>query len=133
MPLRQQAIRFIVVGVSWNAAFYLIFVLLTSALDSEPKATMSALYFAGIAVSFLANRRITFRHKGAIEKSAPKFVALYMIGYLANLAGLWALVDRFHWPSWVAQGLLARLLAVFFFAAQRSWVFSSPAEENRSI
>lgn len=123
MHLRRQAISFTAVGISWNAAAYIIFVVLTSLFKVDPKVAMSAMYWLGIGVSYGLNRNLTFRHGNSVLSSGWRFTLLYLFGYGANLFLLWVLVDHLRVMPWLAQGLIAVVLAVGFFFAQRLWVF----------
>lgn len=123
MPLRRQALAYTAIGIAWNAAAYIMFVVLTSLFKVEPKVAMSALYWLGIGVSYGLNRTLTFRHGRSVLRSGWRFALLYIVGYGANLFLLWALVEHFNVMPWLAQGLITGVLAVGFFFAQRLWVF----------
>ena len=126
MSVSREVLTFIIIGVSWNALFYGGFVLLVNGFDAPPKATMTVLYVIGVVLSFYLNRRMTFRSEGALGKEFIKFSLLYLVGYGINYVGLVLLIDQMHVAAWISQGLMAVLLAVFFFVSQKLLVFKTP-------
>jgi len=59
----SQLFRYGMIGVATNLASYLAYLIATS-IGGTPKLTMSVLYVATAIVSYLANKKLTFRHKG---------------------------------------------------------------------
>jgi len=103
---------------------YLAFLGLTR-IGVEHKVAMSFLYFFGVLLTFVMNKKWTFSHDGHLSFTIVKYISLYIFGYLINLGVLILMVDWFRYPyDWV-QGVMVPVLAVMLFIMQKSWVFSS--------
>jgi putative flippase GtrA len=85
-----QAARFSIVGVSNTLIDAALFFALTQALAAPILPAKWLSYSAGLANSFFWNRRWTFRAEINTARAAPQFLALNLVGLLAN-AGLMAL------------------------------------------
>ena len=117
-----QAGRFLVVGLATNATLFLVYALLTQWLLG-PKFAMTITYGMGVALSFIFNRAWTFRSKEQPLAAFARYCSLYMFGYVLNLVALWLMVDYLSFPHLAVQAVMIVLLAMFFFLAQRHWVF----------
>ena len=114
--------RYALIGAGSNAGMYAGFVLLCRA-GMDAKASMTCTYAAGIAFTFVFNRRWTFRDYHAYRGSFLRYCVVYAAGYLVNLAALWFLVDRLGWSHDAVQAALILLVAAGLFLAQKHWVF----------
>jgi putative flippase GtrA len=117
-----QLIRFGVVGTISNGFGFLLYLLLTWA-GMGPKAAMSLLFVIGMLQTFVFNKRWTFEHGGERSSAFYRYCAAYGFGYLLNLAVLFLLVDRLHFPHQIIQGAMILLLAMMLFLLQKFWVF----------
>ena len=61
--IRQQFIRYAMIGVLLNAALYGSYLLLTHTVMGS-RAAMSITYCVGVLIGFLLNRKITFSFRG---------------------------------------------------------------------
>jgi putative flippase GtrA len=114
--------RYAVVGVCSNAVLYGIYLLETrSGLGHELAATI--VYGLGVLQTFIFNRRWTFKDEGLIGPSFRRYVSVYLLGYVLNLAGLIALVDWGGYPHQLAEGIMIIVVALLLFALQSRWVF----------
>lgn len=125
-----QLIRYGIVGILTNAVGYLIYLGITRA-GLGHKEAMTLLYAVGIAQTFVISRRWTFRSKGSFRITLTRYVAVYALGYAINYSVLYLFVDRARIPhQWVMGGLLI-LMTMYFFLAQKFWVFRpSPRSAN---
>jgi putative flippase GtrA len=123
MELTGQAIRFFWVGVFTNVGMYTSYLFITWA-GLGHKLSMTLVYMSGVAIGFILNRRWTFRHEGLLAQGLLRYLLIYFLGYLVNLAGLYLLVDALGYPHQIIQLMLGVLLAIIFFVMQRYWVFS---------
>lgn len=124
-PFRIQAFRFAMVGLASNALLYLIYLALTAA-GIDPKIAMSLLYMAGVAQTFLFNKRWTFNHTGNHSTTLVRYLIVYASGYLVNLLVLFWLVDSLGYPHQIIQGVMILMLAGTIFLLQKFWVFKVP-------
>ena len=113
-------------GVLINLIGYILYLILTSVWDS-PKLTMSALYLIGILISFFANRRFTFFHRGSISKVVIRYIFAQILGYLLNLILLILFVDWFGYKHELIQAIAIIIVAIFLFILLRNFVFSQHA------
>jgi putative flippase GtrA len=92
-------------------------------IGAEPKLAMTLLYAAGVAQTFVFNKRWSFRHGGLHGPAFVRYCAAYAIGYVVNFLALLLLVDRLRYPHQLVQGVMIVLLALMLFALQKFWVF----------
>ena len=122
--------RWAIVGVTVNAALYLAYLVLAISPLGH-RGAMTATYVAGIAAGYALNRGWSFRHRGPVSASLPRYVALYAMGYGLNLVALTVAVDGLGAPHALVQAAIIPALAIFLLVGQTRWVFASggsPAE-----
>ena len=118
----NRAGRFVIVGLGSNATLYVGFLVIT-ALGMEHKVAMTLCYIAGVILSFTLNRFWTFQSKGQQGTQFIRFIIVYFIGYIVNLIILILFVDFFEFTHQWIQLCAMFILVLYFFAAQRLWVF----------
>jgi putative flippase GtrA len=121
--------RWVIVGAALNGTLYLAYLAL-AATPLGHRGAMTATYVAGLGAGYVLNRGWSFRHRGAVAASLPRYVALYAAGYALNLAALAIAVDGYGAPHAMVQAIAIPSLALFFLFAQARWVFApdrSPA------
>ena len=129
MSIRNQLIRYGIVGVASNASIYGLYLVLT-AIGMGPKLAMSLLYMVGVLQTFVFNKAWTFRYVGRGRAAFQRHVVLYVTGYLVQFLLLALMVDTLRWRhQWVMAGVIL-LMAVFFFLGQKFWVFRQPSAAN---
>lgn len=119
----QQFFTYALIGVLTNVLGYAIYLLLTY-LWGAPKLIMTAMYFVGASIGFLANRRFTFLHGGHIGLTGFRYLLAQVAGYLLNLALLLLFVDWFDFPHQVVQAIAIVVVAIFLFVVLRIFVFA---------
>lgn len=122
LEIARQAFRFGVVGILSNAVLYVAYLALTS-LSVSPKLSMTLLYVAGTLQTYFSNKKWTFGHNRAGDRSFLRYVICYATGYFINLLALTLFVDELSYPHQVVQGLMILFLAAAMFLAQKYWVF----------
>ncbi len=122
MNIRHQFAKYAVVGVVSNSVLYLLYLLLTWA-GMGHKTAMTLLYAVGVLLTFLFNRKWSFRHDGAASPAMLRYFAVYGFGYALNFFVLLVLVDHLRLPHEIVQGVMIFALAVMLFLLQRYWVF----------
>ena len=119
---RAQFVRYALVGLASNALLYAAYLVLTR-IGAEPKLAMTLLYAAGVAQTFVFNKRWSFRHGGLHGPAFVRYCAAYAFGYVVNFLALLLLVDQLRYPHQLVQGVMIVLLALMLFALQKFWVF----------
>lgn len=119
----RQFFTYALIGVLTNVLGYAIYLILTY-LWGAPKLTMTALYFVGASMGFLANRRFTFRHDGGIGVTGVRYLLAQVAGYLLNLVLLLLFVDWFDFPHQIVQAIAIVVVAIFLFVVLRLFVFA---------
>ncbi|MDD5389278.1 MAG: GtrA family protein [Gallionellaceae bacterium] len=121
---RTQLLRYATIGLASNLLLYLAYLGLTI-FGLGHKTAMTLLYVSGVLVTFAANRRWSFGHRGLARAAFVRYVIAYILGYLLNLALLWIAVDRLHLPHQGVQAVAIVLVAINLFFMHKYWVFAS--------
>ncbi|MBS0424256.1 MAG: GtrA family protein [Proteobacteria bacterium] len=126
MPLTEslkQLLNYGVTGILTNVSWYAIYLLITS-YGTEPKLAMTFIYVCGIATSYFANRKWTFKHTGHWSNSMIRYVIAHVMGYTLNFLILLVFVDYYHYPHQWVQGIAIFLVAGFLFIILKFFVFN---------
>lgn len=126
MSARMQFIRYVAVGLGSNIAIYVVYIVMTQ-VGMGPKLSMSLLYCVGVLQTFVFNKKWSFRFEGAVTPALIRYATVYAVGYAINFFALIWLVDQMGLPHQWVMGILVLFMAVFFFSAQKFWVFRQPA------
>ena len=86
-------------------------------------------YGVGIVLSFVLNRRWTFRHAGATLPALLKFLALIAVAYAVNLV-IVMLAIHSDINSYIAQALGVPIYTAVTFWGSRQFVFASAAHRR---
>ena len=124
---RAAAARFVVAGGLNTALGYVLLRALLAGFAGLPYAVALAnavSYAIGIAVSFVANRRWTFRSRGSARGELPRFVAAHVGVLCLSSALMQAGVSRAGLPLLVCFLLVAPVTTAINFVVQRRWVFA---------
>jgi putative flippase GtrA len=124
--VRAQFIRFVLIGLGINATLYLAYLLLTWWIVGSETA-MTITFGVGVLLSFLANRSLTFRHRGDGRAALLRFSTCYAILYVLNFIALWGFAGRMGLPHQIVQGCMVLVLALLAFTMQKYWVFPESA------
>lgn len=119
----KQLLNYGVIGILTNISWYAIYLLITS-YGTEPKLVMTFIYLCGIATSYFANRKWTFKHTGDWFNSMIRYVIAHVMGYTLNLLILLVFVDYYHYPHQWIQGIAIFLVAGFLFIIFKFFVFN---------
>jgi putative flippase GtrA len=123
-------LRFVVVGIA-NTLIGLLAIYLCKWLFGfrDALANFSG-YMIGLAVSFFLNRGWTFRHSGAVLPALARFLVIFAVAYLLNLATVLIAIHSFGVNSYVAQAIGIAPYTVFFYLGSRHFAFR-PAPARR--
>lgn len=120
--LLRQIASFAFVGLCSNLLGYGAYLLLV-ANRLDPKLAVTLLYSIGVLVSYLGNKRLTFRCTGNILSSGTRYLSVYILGYLINLSLISLFVDGLGVPHQLVQGIAIAVVAVVMFIMLRVFVF----------
>lgn len=123
----RQLWRYAITGLAANALLYVCYLLLTK-LGIGYKVAMTVTYCTSVLCTFVFNRAWTFGHGGQVPTALLRYVAIYAIGYAANLAALSVLVDTAGLPHWAVMAALIVISAGLLFLAQKYWVFPATTQ-----
>lgn len=121
--IRAVALRWGAIGIALNGVLFLAYLGLTD-LGLGPAGAMTTTYAIGLFAGFALHRGWSFRHRGAGGPALRRHLALHALGYGGNLLALRIAVDGFGAPHAIVQAVAIPALALFFFLAQRFWVFA---------
>jgi len=129
MAFHKQFLRYAVVGLMSNAIIYAIYIVLTY-LGTGPKLAMSLLYSVGVLLTFVVNKKWSFRFGGAAAPALLRYATAYAVGYVLNFLALLFLVDQAGLPHQWVQGAMILVVAFMLFMAQRYWVFPRSSKSD---
>jgi putative flippase GtrA len=117
-----QSLKFILVGVLNTAIGYgCYFICLHLGLDYILSLTIS--HIIGVANSFLWNKLWTFKSKGGIRRELPRFITVYAVTYILNLAVLAVLVEGLSLDKRLSQAAVTCVLTAVSYFGHRLWSF----------
>ena len=115
--------RFLTVGVANTTVGFAVIVLARETLGFGHLTANAIGYAAGLLVGFTLNRAWTFRHTGSASAALWRFLLVFAVAYLANLAIVSATIEP--WSRWPYTSHLAGMIAytLIFYAGSRSFAF----------
>jgi putative flippase GtrA len=114
--MRQEFVRFLLVGVTNTLLSYLLYLLLLIFLTYLPAYSIA--YCGGIIVSYFLNVKFVFK-KSITFISFLKFPMVYLIQYALGLFILWLLVGEFSIsPEFSIIGAVIVTIPVTFLASR---------------
>lgn len=119
-----QFLKFVSVGVLNTLIGLAVIVGMMYFLDAGPIAANLGGYLVGGVVSFALNGRFTFRQELLSRGMFFRFVAIYLLAYLANLA---ALRMSLVFNKYLAQIAGMLVYTVVGFVGCRLFVYRQPA------
>lgn len=123
LELKFQALRFVAVGAVSNIFLYMMYIFLTR-IGLGHKTAMILLFVVGAAQNFTFNKRWVFRCEGLMRTALLKYITIYMLAFIINLASLFVLVDIYSYPHQIVQAIMIVGIALMLFLLQKFWVFS---------
>jgi putative flippase GtrA len=120
-----EFLRFLAVGAFATAIQYAVFGLLIrwQLLDPAPASGLG--YLVGAAVSYVANRGITFGGVASHGTALLRFACMLAIAWLFTMAAMALLVHGLAWDPWMAQFATTGACLLLNYTASRRWVFRS--------
>lgn len=130
MNIARQFVIYCLVGVVNTVAGLTIIFGLSAGLGWHYMAANAGGYAFGMALSFMLNRRITFRATaadGRAARQAGSFFAVLAAAYAVQLAALYVMVEWWRVPQAGAQVAAIFIYTITGFLGSRFIVFSGRA------
>ena len=123
--LLRQFITFSGVGVVAAVAHYGVLILLVEMGGLSPVIATLWGFIAGAIVSYLLNRRFTFRSDRPHRSAVPRFLAVTAGGFVLNGCAMWLLNEQWGVPYLIAQVIATAVVLFWNFTANRLWTFGA--------
>lgn len=122
--MKQQFLKFSLVGVAATLTTCAVLILLVEVLHWGAVPASVAGYLAGAGVNYVLNYRFTFsstqRHRVAI----PRFLAIVAVGLALNSGIMHLAVNRLGIHYLLAQLLAVAIVLMWSFTMNRLWAFA---------
>jgi putative flippase GtrA len=128
--LLRQFATFTGVGLIAAVAHFGVLIVLVEGGDIRPVIATLWAFLAGVAVSYLLNRRYTFRSGRPHRAAAPRFFAVSAGGFALNGAVMWFLIESWGVPYLIAQVVATAFVLIWNFSANRWWTFRAGTEDS---
>lgn len=123
--MRVSVLGFISVGAMAAAVHYVV-ALLAHAAGYTPGSANWLGFMCAFPVSYLGHRRWSFSGTRARHRQAfGRFFVVALLGFFANQALLWALLQLTWLPFWLSLALVMVLVALGTWLLSRFWAFSA--------
>ena len=123
-PVPQLA-SFVAVGLLAAFVHYGLLVSLVEGYRLDPVRAALLGYAAGGLVSYLLNRRHTYRSERPHAEAVWRFALVALVGFGLTFCAMWALVRAAGVPYLPAQVATTGLVLVWSFLAHKLWTFRS--------
>ena len=123
--VREQGLRFLLVG-AFNTAFgFVLFALLLYLADDRVHylVVLAVASVGAVLMAFAAYRTFVFRVRGSVLKDLARFSLVYVVALAVNAVALPLLVEVGGVPVLPAQAVFVVLTVIFSFLAHRSFSF----------
>jgi putative flippase GtrA len=121
--LSGQAARFLVVGAISTAIQYVVLVIAVELFDMRADVGSALGYLISAAVSYVANRRYTFRSDAPHKQAAFRFVVVLLVGLAMNTLCMTLLAEHWGVPYIAAQVIATGIVTVWNFLGHALWSF----------
>jgi putative flippase GtrA len=116
--------RFLVVGGISTSVHYLVLAAVVELLGRSAVFGSGVGFAVGAVVSYLLNRRHTFRSDAPHAQAVVRFVLVLAVGLALNLLLMQVFTVRWGWPYLLAQMLTTGLVLFWHFAGHALWSFT---------
>ena len=129
--VNREVRQFMVFGGAGIAAAIVHYGTLIGLVQAEALAPVPATlcgYLGGGLVSYVLNRRHTYRSERRHREAVWRFVLVAGVGFLLTWAVMDVLVDRWSLPYLLAQFLTTGIVLIWSFLAHKWWTFRQAQE-----
>lgn len=119
----KQLLKFALVGVLNTSLGYAVIFGCMYAFGLGAVVSNVIGYACGLVVSYSLNRNFTFRSAAARRAEMVRFVAIFLLAYLANLGVLLLLIRRFGMHEGAAQAVAGVAYFGLSFVLNKYYVF----------
>jgi putative flippase GtrA len=123
MKLRDQFLRFALLGLIGSAAHFALMIALVQMLNLNAVLAASAGFVAGGIVNYSLARRYVFDSSSDIARTGSRFFLVAVLGLLWNALLMHGLVNLMGMQYIVAQCLAAGVVVGWNFAMNKWWSF----------
>ena len=115
--------KFIFVGLLNTTLGYAVIFGFMYLLGASPILSNVAGYLIGLTVSYLLNRKFTFKSAAESRPELIRFLLVFLLSYFANLSVLVILISNFGVHDGMAQVLAGVVYVVTSFLMNKYYVF----------
>jgi putative flippase GtrA len=123
----KRPIRFVIVGVLNSLVGLAIIYGCKYFLGMGDMAANIVGYAVGLTVSFVLNSAWTFEYRGPKLAAAGRFLGVFAISYVVNLATVMGLIHLAGVNSYLAQAAGMPVYTICFYLLSRAYAFRQPA------
>lgn len=98
-------VKYLVVGILNTFTGLLVIYFLKWQLDYDDITANILGYSVGITLSFILNKKWSFRHTGATVPSLIRFILVILVAYFSNLYTVIFLIEYLSANSYIAQAI----------------------------
>ena len=123
--LRDERVRFVIIGGVNTVVAYLLFVLFELTLGGRYFLSLFLAYLLATMLAFVLHRRFTFGVTGrqSLVVDFLRFESVYVVMFLLNAALLPLFIEVFGWPSLVAQAVIVVFTTVVSYLGHKFFSF----------
>jgi putative flippase GtrA len=125
----KQALKFGAVGLGNTVITIATIIVLVEMFSTNVLLANLFGYATGISFSFFMNRSWTFKSTGTLTRTAPRYVALLLVAYIANVAVL-AYGIKLGADPYLTQLAGMALYTAINFSGSRYYVFRPESAPN---
>lgn len=122
--MKDQFLRFALVGAAATATTYVILIGLVEAWGVNPVVASLVGFMGGIVVNYALNYRFTFRSDKPHQAVAPRFLVVVLVGMVLNGALMYVGIHWLEVHYALAQLFAVAVVLLWSFAANRWWAFA---------
>ena len=119
-------VRYVAVGLANTTLGYGVILLLQLGFELHPMFANAGGFAAGWVLSYVLNRRYTFRSTRSHIEGLPAYAASALLCYSINAAVLYGALNWVRMPALAAQALAMASYTVSFYLLSRYVVFKFP-------
>jgi putative flippase GtrA len=128
----RQGGAFALIGIVATGVHVAVALTARTAFSLDPLVANFTGYACAVGVSYLGNARLTFGRSARDAGQFARFLFVSLLGLALNQTIIHLLVDRAHWPFWLALGPVVVLVPLLSFLLMKLWAFAGGARQARA-